>query len=172
KGLDTGAVEYVRHLLMNNGSITQGAAYLTSALDKAYSVRLRAYEEKWEASSNSPFLRAPEKEPVPQKPWRVSGNLVLSIALRDLSMERDHLLRELAAHVGTHSISLDHTRRCAKKCTETHTLGQSLTIMTDYSIILGSYLTPTTSVRYAKPALDEIIRRHKTAGVELPKILY
>lgn len=97
---------------------------------------------------------------------------MLSIALRDLSLEGDHLLRELAGHVGTHSLSLDHTRKCAKKCIATHRLGQSLTIMTDYSIILRSYLTPTTSVRYIKPALHEIFRRHEAAGVDTPKLLY
>ncbi|KAF4682169.1 hypothetical protein FOZ60_010999, partial [Perkinsus olseni] len=84
KGLDTGAVEYVRHLLMNNGSITQGAAYLTSALDKAYSVRLRAYEEKSLGGYREIWCSVSP--------------------LRDLSMERDHLLRELAAHGAKTSI--------------------------------------------------------------------
>ncbi|KAF4743016.1 hypothetical protein FOZ63_018660 [Perkinsus olseni] len=159
---------------MNGGSVTQCATFLTAALHREYSQRLAAFEGRWDSSSKSPFLVAPSDaaDAIPPKPWPVSTNLVLAIALVDLSIEREALLRELATKVASYSIAIDHTRGCAKKCIATHSLGQSLTVVGDFSTVLGSYLVPTTSLHYAGDALQEVYRRHQANGVQHPRVLY
>ncbi|KAF4687467.1 hypothetical protein FOZ60_003939 [Perkinsus olseni] len=159
---------------MNGGSVTQCATFLTAALHREYSQRLAAFEGRWDSSSKSPFLVAPSDaaDAIPPKPWPVSTNQVLAIALVDLSIEREALLRELATKVASYSIAIDHTRGCAKKCIATHSLGQSLTVVGDFSTVLGSYLVPTTSLHYAGDALQEVYRRHQANGVQHPRVLY
>ena len=50
--------------------------------------------------------------------------------------------------------------------------GQTFTICGDFGVICGMYIVPETALSWAKKAMSEVIGRHKSAGVEVPRFLY
>lgn len=50
--------------------------------------------------------------------------------------------------------------------------GPTFTICGDFGLICGVYVVPNTALSWAKKAMEEVIDRHKSARVLVPKSLY
>ena len=50
--------------------------------------------------------------------------------------------------------------------------GQTFTIGGEFSLICGVYVVPDTTLSWVKKAMAEVIERHKSAEVEVPRSLY
>ena len=50
--------------------------------------------------------------------------------------------------------------------------GQTFTICGNFGLICGVYVVPDTALSWAKKAMAEVIDRHESSGVELPRSLY
>lgn len=93
----------------------------------------------------------------------------------DYHSNKGHIMRELRAMLSNHSLAVDHQRKVAKRTLGEGVVGrggQTFTICGDFGIILGVYVVPDTSFSWGKQAMEEVVDRHKAAGVEVPKSLY
>ena len=88
---------------------------------------------------------------------------------------KPHLMRELRAILSNHSLAVDHQRKVVKRTIGGDVVGrggQTFTICGDFGLICGVYVVPDTALSWAKKAMDEVIDRHESSGVELPRSLY
>lgn len=95
--------------------------------------------------------------------------------VRDYWENRPYIMRELRAILSNHSLAVDHQRKVVKRTLGDDVVGhggQTFTICGDFGLICGVYVVPDTALSWAKKAMDEVIDRHKTAGVEVPQSLY
>lgn len=50
--------------------------------------------------------------------------------------------------------------------------GQTFTICGDFGLVCGVYVVPDTSLSWASKAMEEVVDRHKSAGVGVPHSVY
>jgi hypothetical protein len=88
---------------------------------------------------------------------------------------KPHMMRELRTILSSNSLAVDHQRKVVKR-TIGHDVvghgGQSFTICGDFGLICGVYVVPDTSLSWVKKAMAEVINRHESAGIQLPRSLY
>jgi hypothetical protein len=88
---------------------------------------------------------------------------------------KPHIMRELRTIVSNHSLAVDHQRKVVKRTLGGDVVGhsgQTFTICGDFGLICGVYVVPDRALSWAKKAMSEVIDRHKSAGVEVPRSLY
>ena len=84
-------------------------------------------------------------------------------------------MRELRAILSNHSLAVDHQRKVVKRTLGGDVVGrggQTFTICGDFGLICGVYVVPDTALSWTKKAMSEVIDRHDSAGVEVPRSLY
>ena len=95
--------------------------------------------------------------------------------VKDYWENKSHILREIRSYVSNHSLAVDHQRKVVKRTLSGDVVGhggQTFTICGDFGVICGVYVMPDTALSWAKKAMCEVISRHKSAGVEVPRFLY
>ena len=95
--------------------------------------------------------------------------------VRDYWENKSHIMRELCTIVSGHSLAVDHQRKVVKRTLGGGIVGhggQTFTICGDFGLICGVYVVPDTALSWAKKAMSEVIYRHESAGVEVPRSLY
>ena len=95
--------------------------------------------------------------------------------VRDYWENKSHIMRELRATLSNHSLAVDHQRKVVKRTLGGDVVGhggQMFTICGDFGLICGVYVVPDTALSWAKKAMSEVIDRHESAGVEVPRSLY
>ena len=95
--------------------------------------------------------------------------------VRDYWENKSHIMRELCATLSNHSLAVDHQRKVVKRTLGGDVVGhggQTFTICGDFGLICGVYVVPDTALSRAKKAMSEVIDRHESAGVEVPRSLY
>ena len=88
---------------------------------------------------------------------------------------RPHLTGELRAILSSYSLAIDHQRKVVKRTRGDDIVGrggQTFTICGDFGLVCGVYVVPDTALSWAKTAMSEVIDRHKSAGVDVPRSLY
>ena len=84
-------------------------------------------------------------------------------------------MRELRAIVSNHSLAVDHQRKIVKRTLGGDVVGhggQTFTICGDFGLVCGVYVVPNTALSWAKKTMSEVIKRHESVGVEVPRSLY
>ena len=82
---------------------------------------------------------------------------------------------ELCTIISNHSLAVDHQRKVVKRTLDSDVVGnggQTFTICSDFGVICGVYVVPDTAISWVKKAMDEVVDRHQSAGVEVPRSLY
>ena len=95
--------------------------------------------------------------------------------VRDYWENKSHIMRELRTIVSNHSLAVDHQRKVVKRTLGGDIVGnggQTFTICGDFGVICGVYVVPDTALSWVKKAMDEVVDRHQSAGVEVPRSLY
>ena len=95
--------------------------------------------------------------------------------VRDYWENKSHIMRELRTSLSRHSLAVDHQRKVVKRTIGSGVVGhggQSFTICGDFGVICGVYVVPDTALSWAKNAMAEVIDRHESAGMEVPRSLY
>ena len=95
--------------------------------------------------------------------------------VRDYWENKPHIMRELRTIVSDHSLAVDHQRKVVKRTLGGDIVGrggQTFTICGDFGLICGVYVVPDTALSWVKKAMSEVIDRHESAGVEVPRSLY
>ena len=95
--------------------------------------------------------------------------------VQDYWENKPHIMRELRAVVSSHSLAVDHQRKVVKRTLGSGVVGsggQTFTICGDFGLVCGVYVVPDTALSWAKNAMQEVIDRHTTTGIEIPRSLY
>ena len=86
-----------------------------------------------------------------------------------------HIMRELRAIVSNRSLAVDNQRKIVTRTLGGDVVGhggQTFTICGDFGLVCGVYVVPDTALSWVKKAMSEVIKRHESAGVEVPQFLY
>ncbi len=95
--------------------------------------------------------------------------------VKDYWENKAHIMRELRVILSNHSLAVDHQRKVVKRTLGGDVVGQggqTFTICGDFRLVCGVYVVPDTAPSWAKMAMSEVIERHESAGVEVPRSLY
>ena len=95
--------------------------------------------------------------------------------VRDYWENKTHILCELRAILSNHSLAVDHQRKIVKRTLGGDVVGrsgQTFTTCGDFGLICGVYVVPDTALSWAKKAMSEVIDRHESVGVVVPRSLY
>ena len=95
--------------------------------------------------------------------------------VKDYWENKPHIMRELRAILSQHSLAVDHQRKVVKRTLGDGVVGrggQTFTICGDFGLICRVYVVPDTALSWVKKAMSEVINRHESVGVEVPKSLY
>ena len=100
---------------------------------------------------------------------------ITAMFIKDYWENKPHIMRELRSILSHHSLAVDHQRKVVKRTLGDDVVGsggQTFTICGDFGLICGVYVVPDTALSWARKAMCEVIDRHVSAGVEVPKSLY
>ena len=100
---------------------------------------------------------------------------ITAMFVQDYWENKTHIMRELRAVLSNHALAVDHQRKVVKRTLGGGVVGRggpTFTICGDFGIICGMYVVPDTSLSWTKKAMSEVIDRHETAGVPVPRCLY
>ena len=95
--------------------------------------------------------------------------------VKDYWENKAHIMRELRAVLSNHTLAVDHQRKVVKRTLGGDVVGhggQTFTICGDFGLICGVYVVPDTSLSWTKKAMSEVIDRHESVGVQVPRSLY
>ncbi len=95
--------------------------------------------------------------------------------IRDYLDNKPYIMRELRTVLSSLSLAVDHQRKVIKRTLGGGVVGhgrQTFTICGDFGLVCGVYAVPDTSFNWGRQAMAEIVERHESAGVELPRSLY
>ena len=95
--------------------------------------------------------------------------------IRDYWENKPHIMRELRSVVSSHGLAVDHQSKVVKRTRGGSVIssgGQTFTICGDFGVVCGVYVVPDTALSWAKDAMSEVIDRHKSIGVAVPRSLY
>ena len=84
-------------------------------------------------------------------------------------------MHELRAILSNHSLAVNHQRNIVKRTLGGDLVGrggQTFTTCGDFGLICEMYVVPDKELSWAKKAMSEVIDRHESAGVEVPRSLY
>lgn len=101
----------------------------------------------------------------------VKGHMLNRAKIKDHLVEKIWLQREMAALISEHTLAIDHQLKVVKsmKNADGEINGQSFCVVGDGGVILSYVAVPDTSMKWAEPALKEVIERH---GDNKPKYVY
>ena len=100
---------------------------------------------------------------------------ITAMFVKDYCENKPHIMRELRCILSQHSLAVDHQRKVVKRTLGDDVVGhggQTFTICGDFGLICGVYVVPDTALSWTKMAMSEVIDRHVSVGVEVPKSLY
>ena len=100
---------------------------------------------------------------------------ITAMFVKDYQENKPHIMRELRCILSQHTLAVDHQRKVVKRTLGDDVVGhggQTFTICGDFGLICGVYVVPDTALSWAKKAMSEVIDRHESVGVEVPKSLY
>ena len=98
-----------------------------------------------------------------------------AVFVRDYWENKCHIMRELRAILSSHSLAVDYQRKVVKRTRGGDVVGrggQSFTICGDFGLVCGVYVVPDTGLSWGKQAMAEVIERHTSVGVEVPRCLH
>lgn len=157
---------------MRNGMSAVTVQQMASgAIELLYSNLVREYVNTAEAAIASVLTNYSTYKLFPplQKAWMAASYLIVAAFIRDFSMNRDELCRELQSYVSKLSLAVDHQKKVVNRVKKTNDelqIGkQSFVIVGDLGLIMNYVVVPDTSDHWTESAMDEVYNRHINNGI-------